>query len=99
MARVALSIAGPAVGSFVFEREIPDGDAARILRAYSRIYGPLIEKDGDRVTGTRPRTPAEVLEALAQGFLDGVLHNVGEVERERAAADAAAGITPIEVRV
>lgn len=45
----------------------------------------------------RPRTPAEIVDALARGFLQGVLDNVHRYEAEQAAIAAAAASTPIQV--
>lgn len=90
MAQVSLSIQGPLVGNFAFARSIPDADAARIVRAYGGIYGPIIEG------GTpRPRTPQEIVDAIAQGFLSGVLANVIEWEQQQAASQI--DIPPISV--
>lgn len=92
MAQVQLSIQGPLVGSFSFARNIPDADAARIVQAYSGIYGPIVEN------GTpRPRTPQEVVDAIAEGFLAGVLANTVEWEAAQAAKAAAESIQPIQV--
>lgn len=99
MARVALNIEGPLVGSFEFSKQIPDADAARIVRAYGGIYGPIdsgtVDEQGAPIM--RPRTPAEIVDALAAGFLAGVLDNTMRYEAEQAAAAAAAASTPIVV--
>lgn len=99
MANVSLSIAGPLVGSYQFSRQIPDADAARIVRAYGGIYGPIDsgEVDANGAPIMRPRTPAEIVDALARGFLQGVLDNTLRYEAEQAAAAAAAASTPIVV--
>lgn len=99
MANVSLSIAGPLVGSYQFSRQIPDADAARIVRAYGGIYGPIDSgtTDDNGAPIMRPRTPAEIVDALADGFLQGVLDNTMRYEAEQAAAAAAAAATPIQV--
>ena len=99
MAQVSLIIAGPLVGNFEFTRPIPDADAARIVRAYGGIYGPIDsgEVDGNGAPIMRPRTPAEIVDALARGFLQGVLDNAHRYEAEQAAIAAAAASTPIQV--
>ena len=99
MAHVSLTIAGPLVGSFDFTRQIPDADAARIVRAYGGIYGPVDsgEVDANGAPIMRPRTPAEIVDALARGFLQGVLDNTIRYEAEQAAAAAAAAATAIQV--
>lgn len=99
MAHVSLIIAGPLVGNYEFTRPIPDADTARIVRAYGGIYGPIDsgEVDGNGAPIMRPRTPAEIVDALAAGFLQGVLDNTLRYETEQAVLAAAAASTPIEI--
>lgn len=92
MAELKLSIVGQQVGNYEFSRQVSDADAARIVRAFAGIYGPVIENGKPR-----PRTAQEVVDEIAKGFLGGVLHQTAEWEQQQAAREAAAAVQPIVV--
>jgi hypothetical protein len=93
MATLSLVIAGPNVGNYNFTVELPDAQAARILSWGGATQGPVTE-DVNGVPTQRARTPQEVVDGIAEGFLSGTLANVHRWERESAEAAARASLPP-----
>lgn len=96
MTQVTLTVSGATVGTFDTTYQMSDTDGARVIAAYTKIYGPIEETDP--VTGntnSRLLTPAEVVDRIASGFLAGVLSNTKRQEQADAAAAAAAAVTDI----
>lgn len=95
MTQVTLTVAGATVGNFTTTYNMADADGARIIAAYTKIYGLIEEQDVGGNTNSRYLTPAEVVDRIASGFLTGVLANTKRQEQTDAAAAAAAAVTDI----
>lgn len=93
MTQVALTVSGATVGSFTTTYHMTDAEGARVIAAYTAIYGAVEDPPG---SGTvRPYTPQEVIDKIASGFLAGVLENTRRHEQAEAANAAAAAVPPI----
>jgi len=93
MATISLVIAGHDVGNYSFVVDLPDSQAARILAWGGAAQGPVVE-DVNGVPTSRARTPQEIVDGIAEGFLAGTLANVHRWERESAEASARAALPP-----
>ena len=83
MATMTLSIIGPNVGDYQRGYTIPDADAARILAAWGARTGR--------------QAPQEIVDGIADAFLQYVLQETHEHDKRiaaQAAADAVAEIVP-----
>lgn len=95
MTQVTLTVAGATVGNFTTSYQMSDADGARVIAAYTKIYGLVEEQDGNGNTNSRYLTPAEVVDRIASGFLAGVLANTKRQEQTDAATSAAAAVVDI----
>lgn len=95
MTQVTLTVAGATVGNFSTSYQMSDADGARIIAAYTKIYGMIDEQDAQGNTNSRFLTPAEVVDRIASGFLSGVLANTKRQEQTDAASAAAAAVSDI----
>ncbi len=98
MATLTLAILGRNVGNHEFTRHLDDADAGRILAAYGAQMQPVREPAPGGNEITRPPTPQEIVDHIAEGFLRGVLDNVHRHEQMIEAERAAAAVPRIEVR-
>lgn len=100
MGKISLTVEGTTVGTvatgggIVLTKEVSETDSGRLIMAYARTYADRF-KDEDGA----PREPTieEVLEAWFNGIVAGCVAHVESVEREVAAEEAKAAISPISV--
>ena len=91
MTQVSLRVVGPTAGDITCTYDLSDTDGARIIMAYGKLYGPVDDGNG----GLRPMTPAEIVDKLAQGLIDGVVGNTIRLEQAEAAQTAQQNVPPI----
>lgn len=91
MTQVSLRVVGPTAGDITCTYDLSDTDGARIITAYGKMYGPVDDGNG----GLRPMTPAEIIDKLAQGLIDGVVVTTIHYEQAEAAKNAQQNVPPI----
>lgn len=99
MGSLTLSVKKTDADAIDYAVTIADADIDRLAQAYGASYFPagveVSPADGETAAVIRLPTSIEIVTAIANGLVDGMLANVISFERQRAVEAAQASVAPI----